>query len=52
MYVNTEWQSYKCQNLSQEQLRKTLIKLDVYNACSDWSKPVFGSGHPNTEIIN
>ena len=25
------------------------IKEHVYNACSDWSKPVFGSGHPNTE---
>ena len=29
---------------------KELYKItDVYNACSDWSKPVFGSGHPNTE---
>ena len=22
----------------------------VYNACSDWLKAVYGSGHPNTEI--
>ena len=28
-----------------------LFGKHVSNACSDWSKAVFGSGHPNTEII-